>query len=59
MIEADKLASMVSAIYLHKTAQESGLVTNAEELAAWNVLVEEVAEIVESGAIPYFGDWNG
>lgn len=58
MIAADRMSQMANAIYLHKTAEEFGL-ADREELEMWNQLTVEVAEIVASGEIPYFGDWFG
>ena len=57
MIPADKLSSMVTAVYLHKNVED--YVTNQEELDMWNQLVDEVAKIVEAGGVPSFEDWFG
>ena len=58
-VDADKLASMVSAIYLHKDPISTGLITNEEEAEAWKSLVVEVEEIVADGGVPYFEDYTG
>jgi hypothetical protein len=57
MIAADKLSSMVAAIYLHKDVED--YVTNQEEMDMWNRLVPEIAAIVEQGEVPSFEDWFG